>query len=169
MLMGITYVSQQSSRDGMFAKAWGPTHSSSTARARAGAGKREWFAGDHGSQARIKSSQASIPDDSAESTPPPVASQALASANGVVAGVLVTSLPQARGSAPARKSFLARGAEMQLMWWSGVRQPRLSMSHARTCACAPRSGCSPAHCLGGVVSSKVATVCQPSLWQHAPA
>ena len=53
MLMGITDVSQQSSRDGLFAKAWCPTHSSSTARARAGAGKMEWFAGDHGSKACI--------------------------------------------------------------------------------------------------------------------
>ena len=141
MLMGITDVSQQSSRDGLFAKAWCPTHSSSTARARAGAGKREWFAGDHGSQARIKSSEACVPGDSAESTPPPAASQALASANGVVAGVLVTSLPEARGSSPARKSFFARDAGMQLMWWSGVHQPRLSMSHARTCACLA------AHCL----------------------
>ena len=141
MLMGITYSSQQSSRDGLLAKAWCPTHSSSTARARAGAGKREWFAGDHGSQARIKSSEACVPGDSAESTPPPAASQALASANGVVAGVLVTSLPGARGSAPARKSCFARDAGMQLMWWSGVHQPRLSMSHARTCACLA------AHCL----------------------
>ena len=135
MLMGITYSSQQSSRDGLLAKAWCPTHSSSTARARAGAGKRKWFA-------RAHCSQASIPGDSAESTPPPAASQALASANGVVlAGVLVTSLPEARGSAPARKSCFARDAGMQLMWWSGVHQPRLSMSHARTCACLA------AHCL----------------------
>ena len=149
MLMGITYASQQSSRDGLFAKAWCPTHRSSTALALAGAGKREWFAGDHGSQARTKSSQACIPGDSAESTPQPTASQASASANGVVASVLGPLLPGASGSAPARKSFLARGADRQRMWWSGVRQPRLSMSHARTCAC------SPAHCLECVGSNKL--------------
>eukprot|EP00964_Phaeocystis_antarctica_P127459 scaffold91117_cov63-Phaeocystis_antarctica.AAC.5 len=67
MLIGITYSRQQSSRGPLFAKAWCPTHSSSTARARAGAGNREWLAGDHGSQARTKSSQASIPGSSAES------------------------------------------------------------------------------------------------------